>query len=289
MNYAPKIMDLLCHRDHPADILLVAGAPALMREAESLRPFTETPLSPDDLVDTLSSLLARLRVGQKVLERDGSFSFGIPLRGRFRVSYVTQRGSYAVTISPIPLSVASLSDILEAPDVARVSAAIMAAHRGLLVIASSQLDDANRLVYAMISHLNQHTSRVVFMLEPHVTYLMKHQRGIIMQSEIGTDVNSIAEGVQGSLLMGANVLYARGVSLAEDFAQLLHAAKNSVVTLVTMACSDMGRLLPGGQIPLEPNMQIGVWRVEPGDAAGMLKVSIDAASGGGERTSHGQD
>jgi Tfp pilus assembly ATPase PilU len=288
LNYAPNIMDLLCHRERVADVLLVAGAPALMREGGALQPFTQDRLTTDDVLETLTSLLARIRVGQKSLEREGTFSFGIPQRGRFRVSYVTQRGSYAMAISPIPMSTPDLEEILEASTAVRVADAIMAVRSGLLVIASSQLDLANRLAYAMISHLNRHAERVVLTLEPHLTFLLKHQRGVVIQCELGTDVSSMEQWVQGALLIRAEVLYARAVNRADDFAHLLHAAKNNMATLVTMARSDVPSLIPGYQLPLEPSLQLGLWRVEPG-AAGMLQVAIEGLSEGQEHSPHGQD
>lgn len=275
MNYAPQVMDLLCQRDRSTGALLVSGVPGMLREPSGLQPFTENRLNTDDVLETLTTLMGRLPIGSTHLERQGTFSISVPQRGRFRVAYITQRGGYALTITQIPLDAPALEEVFDSATAARAGAEFMRFTSGLLVLASSQPLAANRAAYALLDHLNRDRQCVITTVEPYVSYLVKHQKGVVLQCEIESDVTTMEDGVNSALLVGTQVIYIRGISDAEALRPALAGAKSNVLVVISVSRSDLPAIFPGGVMPVEANLRLGVWHVESEPGGESLLIAFE--------------
>lgn len=274
MNLAPNIMDLLCHRAQDTAVLLTPGAHGLLRDQDIMTPFTEKRLTADDVLETLTALLGRLPAALMTLQREGYFAFGVPQFGRFHVAYITQRGSYAVRIARVPQGIPALADLLEAGQDAAVAARFMALRRGVLVVAGSDPQVANRLAYGLIGHLNHYASRVVYTLEPSLTYALKHDQGVVLQAEVGQDVPSVERGIDSALLVGAAVVYLRGLRHADDLRSAMRAATSGALVLISVAQIDLPLVLSGEPPLASSPLHLGVWRVVAGVSEDRVSVEL---------------
>ena len=87
-------------------------APPVDRTADGLRIALTRVLDPSDVADTLSTLLAKASVPGG-LAAAGNFSFGIKGVGRFRVTYITQRGSKVVSIARVRIGVPDIAALTD--------------------------------------------------------------------------------------------------------------------------------------------------------------------------------
>lgn len=264
MNYAPQIVELLCQRADNPEVFLVPGSPALLTEGEGWKSFTEGRLTADDVLETLTALLSRLPTTQTTLHGEGGFAFGVPNFGRFRIAYLTQRGSYAVNIRRVPNGAPELTDLCGAEEAARAGQDVLGWSGGLLTVASRRPGAANRLAYAMVQHVNRNASRILCTIEPSLTYALKHERGAVTQLELGPDAASIERAVDSALAIGASLLYVRDVRSAAARLAVSQAARAGALVIVSAFAADVPLRLPDGAAVAAGNLDLGIWILEPG-------------------------
>lgn len=273
MNFAPLILDYLQSQRGFTEILLVPGAYPCVRAAKNIEAMNDDVLTADDIISTLSSLFERIPSATLALGNEGVFSFGIPNRGRFRVSYITQRGSYVVSIAEIPLDNPELIELLGSEQAKLAEREILQRSSGLLVIAASAELHANTLAYSLLRKINDSRRDLIITIEPCLTYLLKHQASVVVQMEVGSDVPSLPAGVKAALTLAPDVLYVRNVSTHEECEMILRAVKQSALTIVTISRSDLESLFPSGKVNLESGQLIGFWQIDK-SSDGKLQLSI---------------
>jgi len=112
MNYLSHILTYLSDSQDTVELYLVPNAPIIERRDEKLIPISDKTLSAEDVRDTLLALKSYAPITVEPIGREGSFSFGIKDVGRIKVSYITQRGSFAINITKVPYRIPLLPDIL---------------------------------------------------------------------------------------------------------------------------------------------------------------------------------
>ena len=190
MNYATPVINYLLQSEGAfAEVILAPGAPPVGRKAGGMAVITQETLTPTDVIDTLLTFRSHMTSSGPVApDKDGTFSFGLQNKGRFRVSYFTQRGSYVVTIHIVPTEVPRLADLV-APcgaDMPALLAALRDVNDGIVLVTGRRALANNTLVYAWLRHVADAEARLIFILEKSLSFLLRHQQAIIVQTELGT-------------------------------------------------------------------------------------------------------
>ena len=68
--------------------------------------------------------------------------------------------------------------------------------------------------YSLLQHVSIYFSKVIYILEKPLNYLLKHRNSLVIQREIGTDVESLQEGLEDAMLIKPDILY---IGYAERF------------------------------------------------------------------------
>lgn len=239
MNYAPKILTYLGEGNHFSQVLLVAGAPPVEKAGGKLTIVISVVLTPDDIRDTLAFFASHARrTGPIDSSAHGVFAFGIPKIGRFKVRYLTQRGSILVSIQRMPHDIPDLDTLLGEPAQRALLEVALNEPGGIVIFTGPSTDLLARLLYAAIDQVNQSRSRVLYILEQNLTYLLRHRNSIVIQMEVGTDVVSLEEGIQYSLHVDPDLLYVRDPRTSEDFAGLMCVAETGTLVVISMVSAD---------------------------------------------------
>ena len=263
MNYAPGILALLSQAEDLAEVLLVPGALPVQRTILGVQAIGDHSLSALDVRDTLTTLLSHAPGGGSNLGRQGVVSFGMPDRGRFRVSYFMQRGSLAASVLHVPLKIPRTAALLNDPaTVAAAEKAFRSFRSGLLVVIGSQPALTNAFVYALLNHVNENDARIVFILESYTSFLLRHNQSVVVQCEIGSDVDNLEQGMRTAFSLTPNILYVRDIIGPVDLHTVLKAAEARVFVVVTVSSLDVDTLFPGGRVPLDPALVRGLWRLD---------------------------
>jgi twitching motility protein PilT len=262
MNHVPSILEILAQAPDMAEVLITSGTRLMRRDRNGLTPVGDTPLSDQDVRDTLTALIAHSKtIAPKA--RNGVFSFGIPQRGRFRVGFMTQRGSYVASILKVPFEVPSLLDLVADPAAAElIRQKFLSCGDGLLLITGAAPMVANLFAYALLRAYNEQLSRMMCLIEPGLTFLLRHQRSFVLQCEIGTDVDNVGEALHAALNLSPDLIYVRDVSLVPELDLLMRAVEAHVFTVATVPVLDASTLLAHGRAVLPAHQVHGLWRLD---------------------------
>jgi len=213
---------------------LVPGSVPIYRRGKEILPFGNTKLFPDDIRQILMNLRSRasLQLGSGLGE-SGCFSFGVKGVGRFRVSYVMQRGSYAVFIfltGEEPFSLDSMITDFTALESLR---RMMASSDGIIIISGPFTVINYDFAGAIVAELVANRQSIVYTVEDPLIYTLRHRKSVVIQCEVGTDVKSVKEGIVNAVNISADVLYVSNIPDSESLEVLLRAIEGGRLIIVS--------------------------------------------------------
>jgi len=279
MNRSSEILNYLTQQDGPAEIIIAPNAPPVTRVASGVELALNVVLDPGDVTDTLMALRARSSQPETAaMPVAGSFSFGMPNIGRFRVSYVSQRGSKAMRVVRVPFTlpdVATVSDDTEI--VQRLANVLLANSHGVIAISGTSVIANSKLVYAMMRAANEKVRSVMCVVERSLTFLMAHGNSIVVQCELGNDMASLEDGVRSAFLLEPDVIYVGDVWPADQIPSLGRAVDAGMLTILSSVAIGgdemLRRFAPSGEdvVSEDPRCVRAMVEVIPSEA-GKIKV-----------------
>jgi Tfp pilus assembly ATPase PilU len=245
MNYAGKILAYLGEPNRFSQVLLIAGAPPVEKVGTEFKLVINTVLTPDDIRDTLATFASHARrTGSTDMGKQGVFAFGLPKQGRFKIHYLTQRGSDFVSIQRMPFDVPPLETLLAQPAQLSLVDDLLAQPAGGIILFTGPAPDAlTRLIYSALARVNDHKSIVIYILEQHLSFLLKHKNSIVIQVEVGTDIPTLEEGIRNGLFLAPDLAYISSPKTPEDFAGLMCAAQSGATVIVSAIAINEKHLL----------------------------------------------
>lgn len=256
-------IELLSSRPNAAEMILAPGSKPVLREFGMTSLIGATTLAPADVQSILETLQSFATSLPHSLGQSGVFYFGLAGKGRFRVAYVTQRGSYAACLSRIPQTIWPVTELVEdEEEAAGCTRELLSFGGGLLVITGPNDMLSNTFAYSLLGLLNDERKCIMYTLESFLTHVLNHRSAVVLQSELGADTPTLRDGILSGLAMDPDVFYMRDVSSEEDLRLIVKAAKSTVLKIITVASYDLETLFPGGKLPLDERHFHGYWHVD---------------------------
>jgi twitching motility protein PilT len=222
------------------DIHLKVGQPPGARVRGALVFFRVDKIRP---VDTEAAARHIIKDEKVLGEIDGlreyDASYSAPGIGRFRVNVYRQRGSLAIVMRVIPLTVPSL-DQLGAPPACKMLAE---KDRGLVLCVGAAGNGKSSTLAAMIDHMNHHTQRHIITIEDPIEYLYEDDKCSISQREIGVDTSSFASALRAALRQDPDVILVGEIRDAETMEIALKAAETGHLVISTLHTPDVSRTM----------------------------------------------
>lgn len=239
MNIAPEILNYLSERREFTEVILAPKASPVERRERGVEKIIDVILSPDDIRDTLVSLRSHTPTSLGPLGREGFFSFGMPDVGRIRVTYLTQRGSYVVSIVKVPYDIPDLRDIIPSHEKLEELFSTLYNYNGILAIIGKSFVIHNLFSYALLKELCARESGLIYVLERPITYLIKHSNSIVIQREVGVDVDSFDEGIEEALFMHPEIIYISDITIKDALRSVKKLFDIPVLTVLSTTASSV--------------------------------------------------
>jgi hypothetical protein len=289
-----RILEYLVHDSYEGPLIIAPGAPPVCRTPDGMHVAADVILTAQDVIDTLICLkslepIASLSAVESLspqtlgvspdwaakasgLKESDSFSFGIMEVGRFRVDFLTQRGSKIVSIARIPLEIPDLGTLcLNAETAHDIADRVMGARSGILAVWGPSIVSSGIFVYSLLRAINEAGRKVIYILERSLTFLMNHNNSIVIQSEIDTDAGSFETGLRGAYPFGPNIIFLGDIWPGEEIPSLQSAETKGAVAIVSSSSMTGTQLLS----------QYGVTdEVDADDGPGILRAAIRVAPEG---------
>jgi twitching motility protein PilT len=246
MDYTKQLFDYFAESEEHMQLVVTPHAPPIERLLHSIEVAMETIWTEEDLSDTLIGLKAysekqalSAQLNNTSLQKSETFCLSIKGIGRFRVSYLTQRGSFAFTMQRIPFSIKQCSDLnIEPKVVERMLNALCNPGGGICAVFGPSADANSKLVYALLKHINKRERKIILILERDLTHLMRHDNSVVIQRELGSDCTTFDDGIREGLDLSPNIIFAGDLLLTDRLPSLVRAAETNSNIILSIVAND---------------------------------------------------
>ena len=259
------------------DVLIVAGAPPLMRLDGEIVPLDERPLRPEDTTRLVRGLLAGELWDAFLIEREIDFSFNWEGQARFRGNAYHQRGSVALSLRLIPYQIPSLQDL----NLPKVLSSWADLPQGLVLVTGPTGAGKSTTLAAMVDAVNQRRACHIITIEDPLEYVHRHKKAAISQREIGLDTDSFARALRSALREDPDVLLVGEMRDPETIQTALTIAETGHLVFATLHTNDAGQAVDRivDVFPGEKQSQIRVQLA--GSLTGIVSQRLLPRIGGG--------
>ncbi len=229
MSTMERILRLMAEKK-ASDVYLSANAPALIKINGECVPINNQILPPDAPRNLLSEVVPPERIEE--LEETGELNMGVPIKnvGRFRVSAMRQRGTYAVVIRFISQDIPSL-DSLNLPP---ILGDLILEKRGLVLVVGATGSGKSTTLAAMIDRRNGLQTGHVLTIEDPVEFQFRNKKSIINQREIGSDTQSLQMALKNALRQAPDVILIGEIRDRETMSAAIAYAQSGHLCLATL-------------------------------------------------------
>ena len=265
MSTMERILRLMAEKK-ASDIYLSAGAPAMIKINGECVPINNQTLPADAPKNLLAEVVPPDRIEE--LEETGELNMGVPISGvgRFRVSAMRQRGSYAVVIRFIEQHIPDLSTLNLPP----VLAGLILEKRGLILVVGATGSGKSTTLASLIDSRNAVATGHILTIEDPVEYQFKNKKSIVNQREIGSDTQSLQTALKNALRQAPDVILIGEIRDRETMSAAIAYAQSGHLVLATLHGNNsyhaLNRILSFYPVEVRPTML--------GDLASALKAVI---------------
>ncbi len=200
-----------------SDLHLAVGSPPMVRingqfsamagqdmvTSEIINKITETFLNPEEIV--------------KLKEKKGIIFVKNISNFRFRINVFYQKGLLALSFHYIPGVIKSFKEL----GLVESCNNFFQMNSGLLVVAGPYHSGKTTTAVSFIEELNKTKFLNIVTIEDPIEYLFVSKSSLIMQRQVGTDVNSLSEALDYCLSEDVNVVYINEIRDVKIFSEAM--------------------------------------------------------------------
>ncbi|MGC3985757.1 MAG: PilT/PilU family type 4a pilus ATPase [Pseudorhodoferax sp.] len=253
MSTMERILRLMQEKK-ASDLFLSANAPAQLKINGLTVPINSQVLPFDAPVKLLAEVVSAQQIQE--LDRTGELNVAVSLSGvgRFRVSAMRQRGSYAVVVRYINTEIPTLESL----KVPAVLADLVQRRRGLLLVVGATGAGKTTTLAAMMDHRNERQSGHILTIEEPIEFLFKNKKSIVNQREIGTDTQSLQVALKNALRQAPDVILIGEIRDRETMSAAIAYAQTGHLCLATLHANNsyqaLNRILNFYPVEVRPTM-----------------------------------
>jgi len=229
MGTMKQILRLMADKN-ASDVYLTAHAPAQIKIDGECILINNQVLPPDAPKNLLAEIVPAERIQE--LEATGELNMGVPLEGigRFRISGMRQRGSYAVVIRYIPEKIPAFESLNLPP----ILGDLVMEKRGLLLVVGATGSGKSTTLASMMDLRNQARRGHILTVEDPIEYQFTNIKSIINQREVGTDTETLHVALRNALRQAPDVILIGEIRDRETMSAAIAYAQSGHLCLATL-------------------------------------------------------
>lgn len=222
-----------------SDLHLVAGHPPMLRVHGDLLPVGEVPLSSATTSRIVATILPAEFRPRFDSQKDFDFSLQLARPGgsvRFRVNVFRGQGAVGACLRFIPSSIPSFEWMGLSGDLVK---RIVKLHNGLVLITGVTGSGKSTTLAKLVEQINELGNCRIVTIEEPIEYVFEPKRNsVITQREVGTDVDSFADGLRSSLRQDPDVILCGEIRDIETARMAISAAETGHLVMSTVHTQD---------------------------------------------------
>lgn len=217
-----------------SDVFIVAGLPISYKIGGRQERKDMSPLMPADTREIIKQIYTLAHRDMVPFEdsrnHDDDFSFALPGTGRFRVNVFRQRGSYGAIIRVIPFQLPT-AEAYNIPDSVMRLARLQ---KGLVLVTGPAGAGKSSTLACLIDDINKHRSGHIITMEDPIEYVHSHDKCIVTQREIPTDISTFQEAMRSALRETPDIMLLGEMRDPETIATAMTAAEMAQLLFSTL-------------------------------------------------------
>lgn len=213
-----------------SDLHLSSGLRPSVRIDGDIVPLTEQPYFPKEIETVAYSIMGSME--KETLEKNGEvdFAYSVPSVGRFRVNVFRQRGTLAMAVRILNLSIPKPEEL----GVPQAVVSMCDKRRGLVLVTGATGSGKSTTLASLINIINHRCHYHIITLEDPVEYLHRHNKSIVNQREMGSDSSNYATALRAALREDPDVILVGEMRDLETIATAITAAETGHLVFSTL-------------------------------------------------------
>ena len=229
MSELDEILRLAVKR-HASDVHLQAGLPPVLRILTRLVPLEAAALDAAATERLIFSIMSAEQQTWVRERREVDISYSLPGAARFRINVFRQRDSVAAAFRLIPFDVPSPADLGLPSGVVELAKL----KRGFVLLTGAAGQGKSTTIAALIEIINHVRPAHIITLEDPIEYIFPHEKGLVVQRELGRDTLSFAAGLRAALREDPDVILVGEMRDVETVQAALTAAETGHLVFATL-------------------------------------------------------
>ena len=213
-----------------SDVYLSAQSPVLIRINGQCVPINSQILPPDAPLNLLAEVLPADRIEELKELNELNMGLGMAGVGRFRISAMRQRGSFAAVIRFITVDIPPLASL----SVPMILGELIMEKRGLLLMVGATGAGKSTTLASMIDCRNEKSSGHILTIEDPIEFLFKNKRSVVNQREVGSDTASTPLALKNALRQAPDVILIGEFRDRETMSAAIAYAQSGHLCLATL-------------------------------------------------------
>jgi len=229
MGTMVQILRLMAEKN-ASDVYLSAHAPAQIKIDGECILINNQILPPSAPKNLLAEIVPPERIQE--LEHTGELNMGVPLEGvgRFRISALRQRGSYAVVIRYIPEKIPAF-DTLNLPP---ILGELVMKKRGLVLLVGATGTGKSTTLASMLDFRNEQHRGHILTVEDPIEFHFTNKKSIVNQREVGSDTETLHIALKNALRQAPDVILIGEIRDRETMSAAITYAQSGHLCLATL-------------------------------------------------------
>jgi twitching motility protein PilT len=221
-----------------SDILLKAGQPPAFRVGGTLHYLQGEKLRPEQTRELAATVVRESRYEGDIDDlQQYDTAYWIPGVGRYRVNVYRQRGSLALALRAISLTIPSF-DELRVPSAVRRLAEL---ERGMVLVCGAAGNGKSSTLASLIGEINMTRRCHVITIEDPIEFIHQDGSSMVSQREVGLDTDSFASALRAALRQSPDVILVGEIRDEETMDIGLKAAETGHLIFSTLHTPDVAR------------------------------------------------
>jgi len=214
-----------------SDIHLVVDAPALLRiDGELVAADPKKVLARKDIEQMVYPLLSEEQKKRFVANKELDFGYEDDNNTRFRINLLYERGNLSLVARVITDKIPSFRRFGHA----KVVYDLLNLKQGLILVTGPTGCGKSSTLAAMINYINQQRSCSIVTLEDPIEFRFKHDKSVVIQRQLGTDMVSFDRGLKHVLRQDPNVIMVGEMRDLDTISTTITLAETGHLVLATL-------------------------------------------------------
>lgn len=214
-----------------SDLHIIAGIPPTLRiDGELVAIPNQGILTPDIIDGYLKEILSSEQLERLTVNKEMDFSLSFDQKARFRVNAYTQKGSLAAAFRKIPLEIPSI-DSLGLP---KILHSFTTLKQGFVLVTGPTGHGKSTTLAAILNEINKNRGVHIVTIEDPIEFILKPQKAIISQREMGSDTHSWPVALRSALREDPDVVLVGEMRDYETISAALTVAETGHLVFATL-------------------------------------------------------